>query len=153
VNITETDPQMVLRRQRLIRELRSGSYLKGTGKLVTIPERYNREVRGYVADYENPCYCCIGLGCSLLGFPARLLQLEHDRFYSGFMLDYGITDKQKYYLMGMNDGNSVKWSEDSKHQGSYMTNAPRIRSGDAPDREFPFIARFLEIMWGMSENR
>ena len=153
MNIVETDPPMAERRELLIRELRSGNWKKGVRKLVEFGESYNRDVRGYVTDLRKTSFCCIGVACRLLGIKTRTLNYESDVHYLAFRSNYGVTDKQKFYLMGMNDGKSVKWSDDPKHLGSFMVGAPVIRAKGAPERDFTFIARFLEIMWGMSPNK
>lgn len=127
------------KRLELIEALRSGRFKKGTGGLSMEP--YTNE--------ESASFCCIGVGCSVLGVSDEKLLEDSSHDYLFFERQYRISNRMARYLMAMNDGGGLKTSEDNYGQ-TYGFEGKVIRSAYAPSRKFSEIARFLEIVWKLT---
>jgi hypothetical protein len=140
-----------LTRDRLawIETLESGRFDQGHGALLTqVTEGYyDDELDEYietVPERETPSYCCIGVARKVAdpmwldGFTGEDWDENDDYEYVVVRLD--ISDKLKYHLIAMNDGDMVQADERRV-----------LRSMRAPGRDFEFIARFLRKVWGLTD--
>lgn len=143
---------MMVRRARLIDELRSGRFSQGTGGFLLEPVGRARN-RNFVEGQKAGEYCCIGVGASLLGITDKELIDEEESAYTEFCDEYGVTEKTQRYLIGMNDGGFVKWPINDAYGKTYgcNENEPIIRMGKAFGRDFQQIARFLEMIWELTD--
>ena len=130
---------VMVRRARLIDELRSGRFIQTDETL------YSSDVqargRTFVEGQRWGGYCCIGVGCALLRLDDMYLVEEADNAYVDFRQQYYVSEKVQKYLIGENDGSSVQWR---------MGETKIIRASGAGQRNFHQIARFLEIIWGFN---
>lgn len=137
---------IMIKRARLIDALRSGKYIKGTDHLWSAGMSARK--RTFVDGVHEGQFCCIGVGCNLLGFSNEELDDEMTDAYLSFNREYRISDKQQKMLVAMNDGDSAGLP--GKDKWGTMYGEPVYFREEAPAREFPQIARFLEIIWGFN---
>jgi hypothetical protein len=125
---------LTFRRARLIEALNGTEFVKATDVLYD-----DQDIEGF---------CCIGVGCYLLGAPIDSLIGESEIWYDEFEKTYGISTKCQKYLVSMNDGTPLRWPQRDKYGAVYngtKTIRPELRM-----RSFREIARFLEIVWGLN---
>ena len=154
-SVLETDREFgdggfttMVHRVQLIEELRSVRFHQGRGSLFTIG--YNSRRRNYVpGERAHGEYCCIGVGVSLCGMLDHEMHFDPQDGYSIFNDVYGIGDKEQRYLIGMNDGEHVRWPISDSYGQTYGTGSRMIRV-HGNRRTFHQIARFLEIIWGLT---
>lgn len=130
------------KRKELVRALRSGEFDQVPGALVTM-ERYQEEV--------TTGYCCIGVGLHRVSYPNVIdfdtpEDVGRDSFddssgYERFRGEYDVSEELSEHLISMNDGDFREGNNGS--------------SGRAYGhrRSFAFIARYLEIVWELGDNR
>lgn len=121
---------MMVRRAKLIEELFSGEWEQGQSALL---QTYSQE------------YCCIGVACSLLGIEDDDLREESASDYLTFEREYGVSHETSRYLQSMNDG-------DVYHTPAENRNWKKLVRFTYESRSFEQIARFLEIIWQMTEK-
>lgn len=126
--------ELTANRINWIRELREGNRKQGSDSLID----------------EWDGYCCIGVACSIKGTTDEELGCGYDSSYDLFCEWYGVEPKLKQYLIAMNDGTRVTVNTDGSFVGDYCINGKLIRTKNAPSRDFKFIARFLEVAWGLT---
>lgn len=137
------------RRAALIQTLRGGEFRQGTGHLYR--EIMGARQRDFLpASSTRPgYYCCIGVGCALLGQQPKQLAEEETYSYVSFENEYEVSQKTARYLMAMNDGSYL----DTLYQ-LYSTPYDKVQfiRHTSAQRDFSVIARFLEIIWSDSQN-
>lgn len=126
---------LIERRERLVVTLRARVLPKGTGSLCVRVEEFNEETEE--SQYRTEGYCCIGVGLKIeTELNDDELATDDSDDYEAFKDIYEVTEKTKDYLVAMNDG-------DPRHAGSEFREI----------RDHPFIARFLEIIWALENNK
>lgn len=113
--------------------LRSGAYKQGGGMLM-----WN----------GNPCgtqHCCLGVALDATEYPDMVYatqwmsSFDDEAAYRDLERLFGLNPKLRGYLVSMNDGGNTglgaPWSS--------------IRSSNARQRSFEFIARFLEVVFAL----
>jgi hypothetical protein len=135
---------MMIRRARLVDALRSGQFRQGKGSLF----------REYTTDGNGGggYYCCIGVGCFLLGFPDSILMEDMESEYLEFELKYGLSHRTAKYLMAMNDGDAMGDVLEDDDFRSYLPRHFRLIRLEGNQRNFKEVARFLEIIWRMTPS-
>jgi hypothetical protein len=134
------------RRRDLIAALRSGDYIKARSALF--------QVRDYEASdvfWWDRSYCCIGVGCSVRQFygivHAELNPEDHvdsegrwdnGSGYDFFQNEYDVSTELLNRLQNMNDGSGR------------VVGVKDPRSWISFQRDFNFIARYLEVIWQLS---
>lgn len=155
----ELTPELLLEahRRNWIWDLRSGNYTQANGHLFHMRVNWRNEV-------TNVGHCCIGVWCDRnipefrthtqeSNYNDRVAVVENEMDYDKWMEALEIPVKLKQFLMSMNDGSSL-FAYTVEGLTKYYVGGPGSREdsnrlrADGADREFPFIARFLERVWG-----
>lgn len=164
--MSDLDPEVLDRRHMLIAALKSGTYRQGWKSLMRQDLNYDNDENGYPARHVVPKsqrLCCLGVGMAIAednwldrGIKSKLLEFDATDDYEKVVAYYDISPKLMNYLMGMNDGDIVQHPDKAIEVAHtpYMANSPvyhvkmSIRKSQT-SRDFKFIARFLEIVWGL----
>lgn len=161
-----SDTEILDRRHMLIAALKAGIYRQGFSNMLTQRLLYDNDRDGMpvrIAIPDTQRLCCLGVGMAIaddewLQRGIHSAQGEYDLApdYDRVRELYDISPKLMNYLMGMNDGDLVQ-DPDKKIEVAHTPHVPNspvytvpktIRLG-ALNRDFKFIARFLEIVWGL----
>lgn len=155
---------LTARRLQWIRSLEGDTYRQGRGSLfrqdVVESDDWGSEQPGEVVPGTQE-FCCLGVARDVptggeWSSPIRVEEFD-ERVDNLWVADYyGIPEKLRYYLMGMNDGDEVTLlhKRDSRDDEYALVRAAaqvgsRIRCS-RQRHDFPFIARFLRKVWGLT---
>lgn len=163
--LSDLSPALLLEahRRNWIWDLRSEKFIQTNGHLFSMV----LDKRGEVI---NAGHCCIGVWCdrNIPGFRTHTqgsnfdnggyYVVENEDDYERWMMALEIPVKLKQFLMSMNDGSSLYlYKAKGSQLDQYFVGGPgagpksasnRYIRADGAKREFPRIARFLEVVWG-----
>ena len=153
-------PDLVLEalRQNWIWDLRSGNFTQANGHLFHMRVNWRNDV-------TDIGHCCIGVWCDRnipefrthiqdSHYNDRLSVVENGSDYDKWMEILEIPVKLKQFLMSMNDGSSL-FAHTVDGNTRYYSGVSGSRTdsnllrAEGANRKFPFIARFLEVVWGL----
>lgn len=160
---TYTDT-LTARRLEWIRTLESGTYRQGRGSLflqsVNYGDDWDTEAPGEVVPGTQQ-FCCLGVARDVPTggeWSSPIMDDESDMKADNLWVAdyYGIPEKLRYYLMGMNDGDEVTLLDEPLRSGeryalvrAVAQLGSRIRYSHQK-HDFLFIARFLRKVWGLT---
>ena len=157
--MSETD--LKDRRREWVALLRSGDYEQGQSLLCRLPiEWVDGDVKPHKEDSEH---CCIGVWCAnrlgdefykldttLIFEEKSEIELDRAQNYDLWQEELEVTEKMKNHLMAMNDGRRVTYdSRGVLWQHVEPNDSVNVHRATTLNRDFEFIARFLEIAWGL----
>jgi hypothetical protein len=164
---TESSELNALRRE-WIALLRSGKYTQGEGRLALVPINWNDD-KTYNLEMGKSEHCCIGVWCAnrlKTEFYGSVvpesyydndtydteIEIDNTQFYDQWSDELKIPLPLKEYLMSMNDGNNLYTNFDRTRftKSDKFDDCTIPYRNNSQERSFEFIARFLEIVWGLS---